>query len=331
MCFSCRLTPELETTYYGALVLPCSVILIVGIGFHLVALKMVQSQAAQQKNYQLQQHLHYPSHERAFLESTRMNLLTMTLVLVSFSVTWIYAQFFFKESLPTFEFVFCCGNVFQSWCFFTSRCMLLKEARDAWKMFFSAGEMKPHVVSDTRRLKCNAYDDGVNHALLPNQNKAAVTPEKFPISAANHNHNHVHHVNGGRPSMESPFRHYNSNGHSGHPLQDSFDKDPRDNVMTHRSSPISTTGSQNAVIFGETMEIKKAAAQAFAAGCPGSSSKSVTDESIRDEDELRGPGGLLPHPDHFWQMPANDTRVSPTTSNYIPSPPLGDPNRESYV
>ena len=212
--------------------------------------------------------VNYPSHERAFLESTRLNLLTMTLVLLSFSLTWIYAQFFFRNSLPTFEFVFCCGNVFQSWCFFTSRCMLLREARDAWKMFFSAGEMKPHLVADPRHLKCNAYDDSVNHALLSNTSKA-VTPEKFQMTAGGNHGNHAH-MNGGRHSIESPYRHFNSNGHSGHAIPETvgFDhKDVRDNMaLTHRSSPISQ-GSQNnntGVIFGETMEIKKAAAQAFA-------------------------------------------------------------------
>ena len=217
--------------------------------------------------------------------------------------------------------------------------MLLREARDAWKMFFSAGEMKPHVVGDARLLKRNAYDDGVNHALLPSQTNNAMTPEKLPLSGTNHIH-----MNGGRKSLghvntlDSPYRHYNSNGHSGHAIPENFgfEKDLRDNAvaMTHRSSPISNASNSAAVIFGETIEIKKAAAQAFAAA--GSSSKSVTDESIRDEEEfIRSPGpppgapGSLPHPDNFWQLPPD--RVSPTTSNYIPSPPIGDPNRESYV
>ena len=119
-CSSCRLTPELETTYYGGLVLPCSVIVIVGVGFHLIALKLVQTQSNEHNKFQSQQMQQFQqSHQNSFIQSTRMNLLIMTLVLVSFSLTWIYAQFFFRQSLPTFEFVFCCGNVFQSWCFFT--------------------------------------------------------------------------------------------------------------------------------------------------------------------------------------------------------------------
>ena len=303
-----------------------------GVGFHLIALKLVQTQSKEQKKFQNSQQIQFQSHQTSFIQSTRMNLLIMTLVLISFSLTWIYAQFFFRQSLPTFEFVFCCGNVFQSWCFFTSRCMLLREARDAWKMFFSAGEMKPHVVGDARLLKRNAYDDGVNHALLPSQNNNTMTPEKLPLSGTNHIH-----MNGGRKSfghvntLDSPYRHYNSNGHSGHAIPENFgfEKDLRDNAaLTHRSSPISNASNSAAVIFGETIEIKKAAAQAFAAA--GSSSKSITDESIRDDEEFtRSPPGSLPHPDNFWQLPSD--RVSPTTSNYIPSPPIGDPNRESYV
>ncbi|XP_075250225.1 uncharacterized protein LOC142342656 isoform X2 [Convolutriloba macropyga] len=70
----------------------------------------------------------------ASLTAFKKHVLSMTILLALFSATWLFAQ---SLDLQTFDFVFCFANVTQSWLFFSEKCILLSEARNAWKRLFN--------------------------------------------------------------------------------------------------------------------------------------------------------------------------------------------------
>ena len=80
-----------------------------------------------------------PNRYETNLSVYKQHVLSMTVLLMLFAATWLFAQ---SLDLQTFDFVFCFANVTQSWLFFSEKCILLSEAREAWRRFFSNGEVR---------------------------------------------------------------------------------------------------------------------------------------------------------------------------------------------
>ena len=180
-CLSCRITNQSERyTHYLSLVLPSVIVTLVAFGFYFLVFVWVycctcnscapnspqtlspidpyyphdETANNTNDNYH-QQHLlnsnnssncnpnggpvNLPNRYEVNLSIYKQHVLSMTVLLMLFVATWLFAQ---SLDLQTFDFVFCFANVTQSWLFFSEKCILLSEAREAWRRFFSNGEVR---------------------------------------------------------------------------------------------------------------------------------------------------------------------------------------------
>ena len=102
----------------------------------------------------------------ANLTAFKKHVLSMTILLALFSATWLFAQ---SLDLQTFDFVFCFANVTQSWLFFSEKCILLSEARNAWKRLFnnSGTEYRNEDTARGKLLSKNASPVSYGVAVSP--------------------------------------------------------------------------------------------------------------------------------------------------------------------
>ena len=320
--FSCRVTPELEFTFYALLLVPSAVVVIAASALYLLHIFRCGGNSSSRP-------YHPPSTVTVAASPTTptSSLLTngnqktatsqtvfVLGTLIIFAFNWVLNQVLFQATdIHIFDFVFCFCNVIQSTLLFSTLCLLSDDARFAWNYFWSPSQPvltnninKNNTLSSVSKYK---YDEP--NSLLGDES------DKMPI-----NFGSPCHSPSVSPHTPSPYREgkYSNGVITKNPTYTNHDLNNGHNKYNSSLGDVrSSTLTNGGVIFGDTKEIKHAIACLNTQGSFGSSISSGLNRDTTSERLQRGDPYAASYPQ------------AATIFREAPSPSFSNPDRESYV